>query len=162
MLKYTIVLIIIVTAVVAIKSKIRFAPTYQVRIKDIPDVYAKLEAGGQDSSFATFSFIPPDKQSPDEAINIQFSIAEGRIGLDWVLLAPANIRDKDRIQGFVQERGYVISKRSMNDVHYLRVEGGADLPKLCQEIIRDVYRVSADEELGLDMDGFQWPESEAK
>jgi hypothetical protein len=92
----------------------------------------------------------------DDGYNVQFSIEKNRIGFDWVLIAPANVRDKEKFSQFAGGQGYKIVECEMNDVKYLRVENG-DLPKLCVTVIRDLYSVSLDTDLYFNPDGFTWP-----
>ena len=127
----------------------------KVKMADIPAIFKKLQAVGKDGSFAVFIFMPPGKSSPDEAINVQFSIERGQIGFDWVLLGPANIRDKEKYVQLAGRLGYKVVEREMNNVKYLRAEEG-DLPSLCEASIRDLYSIPSDAELGLIPEGFSW------
>ena len=90
-------------------------------------------------------------------MNLQFSIEQSRVGLDWVLLAPSNVRDKERFAQFASARGYRVFEREMNKVKYLRVEDGGSLPDLCKAVIHDLYFISPESQLDLLTDGFAWP-----
>jgi hypothetical protein len=76
--------------------------------------------------------------------------------LDWVLLGPLNLRDKEKFLQFAGKLGYKVVAREGNKVKYLRVEEG-DLPKLCEASIRDLYAISSDTGLGFIPEGFTWP-----
>jgi hypothetical protein len=147
---------ILVAVLVFAKKKV-VAAEVKVKMADIPSIFEKLRATAKDGSFAVFIFTPPGKSSPDEAVNIQFSIEGGRAGLDWVLLGQPNIRDKEKFVQLGRKLGYRIVEREMNGVKYLRVEEGGSLPRLCEASIRDLYRIPSDAELDLIPEGFTWP-----
>ena len=154
-----IVLVVVVFLVIVFtlaKKKI-IAPEVKVKMADIPAIFEKLRAVAKDGSFAVFIFTPPEKMSQDEAINVQFSIEQGQIGFDWVLLGPSNIRDKEKFVQLAGRLGYKVVEREMNNVKYLRVEEGGSLPKLCEASIRDLYSISSEAELVLIPEGFTWP-----
>jgi hypothetical protein len=155
-----IVLIILVVAVVLVVvfalTKMKIVTGAKVKMVDIPAIFEKVRASGKDGSFATLAFCPPGTTSPDEAINVQFSVEGGRIGVDWVLLGPPNIRDKEKFVQLAGSLGYKVVEREMNNVKYLRVEDG-NLPRLCEASIRDLYSIPSDAELELIPDGFTWP-----
>jgi hypothetical protein len=75
-------LIIGVVIVLGLIVKSRIVKDVTVKMADIPLIFEKLKATGKDASFATFSFVPTGKTSTADAINIQFSIDRGRIGVD--------------------------------------------------------------------------------
>jgi len=149
------VLIVVVLAIVFVLVK-KIVITGEVKMTDIPAIFDKLRVGGKDGSFAVFIFTPLGKASPGEAINLQFSIEQGQIGLDWVLLGPLNLRDKEKFLQFAGKLGHKVVAREGNKVKYLRVEEG-DLPKLCEASIRDLYAISSDTGLGFIPEGFTWP-----
>jgi hypothetical protein len=147
-------LIVVVVLFFVVKSRI--VTGAKVKMADISAIFDKLKATGKDANFAVFVFTPPGKKSPDDAINVQFSIEGGRIGFDWVLLGPANIRDKEKFVQLAGSLGYKVLTCEGNKVKYLRVEDG-DLPKLCEASIRDLYSIPLDEVLELIPEGFEWP-----
>lgn len=152
-----IVIVVVVLGVILAFTKKKFAATEaKVTVADIPAIFQKLEAATKDGSFAVFIFTPPGKSPADEAINLQFSIEGGRVGFDWVLLGPPNVRDKDRFVQFAAKSGYKLVEREMNDVRYLRVEEG-NLPRLCEATIRDFYSFPPHANLDLIPEGFTWP-----
>ena len=102
-----VVIVILVSFVALMKKKIVVEP--KVKVADVPAIFEKLRAAGKDGSFAALAFTPPGEP---EAVNIQFSIEDGRIGLDWVLIGPLNIRDKKRFAQFAEKLGYrILSER---------------------------------------------------
>jgi hypothetical protein len=136
--------------------KSRIALDVKVKVADVPLIFEKLKAAGKDATFAVFAFIPPGRTSVKDAINIQFSIDKGRIGLDWVLIGVQNIRDRDNFAKFAGGAGYTVTEREMNRVKYLRIEDG-DLPKLCESVIDHLYAMPPEAELILILQGFTWP-----
>jgi hypothetical protein len=74
------------------------ASTTRVRIRDIGRVFQRLATSGVDGTLAVFLFGAngPSKPKTDE-LTVQFSIENGRPGLDWVLEDPPNIAAKDRV-----------------------------------------------------------------
>src|SRR5690348_1776163 len=102
----------------------RTADEVRVSVGQIPKVVSQLKTTGRDSSFAVFLFIPRDRPANDgdEQVNLQYSIENGRLGFDWVLLAAPNIADQDKIAAFMRDRGFAANMREMNKVRYMRVE----------------------------------------
>jgi hypothetical protein len=128
----------------------------QCTLKEIPVVFGHLSQKGHDGSFAIFTFQPSATSNPDDAVSLQFSIAGGQIGLDWCLNSPANIRDQDKLEGYIAARGQRVRLMESNQVKYLRIEQG-DLPLLCQGVIIELYAMRFDVKLDLAVQGFPWP-----
>ena|ERR1700683_2475809 len=74
-------------------------PNYRVSISDIPRVLGELSRSSSVPTYAVFMIWSPDRTEPDDVLNIQFSIEDGRPGFDWVLLEPRNIEDENRFGG---------------------------------------------------------------
>ena len=83
--------------------------------------------------------LEPDDEDP--YIDIQYSVHDGVLGLDWVLIEEQNIADKDRITRFIAELGHTVAELEMNGVEFLRVENG-DLAALGMSIVKDCYQVT--------------------
>lgn len=135
--------------------KSRVAEQHVVRLADIPQIFDKLKSRGSDGSFAVFMFSDHGKLGEEGQVNLQFSIENGSVGLDWVLIGPINIRDEERIFSFLKARGSTPSRLEENGVSYLRTERG-DLVQLCQHILKGLYGVKADEDIDLVPEGFSW------
>jgi len=133
----------------------RVAEQYVVRLSDIPQVYEQLRVEGSDRSFAVFMFSDHGKLGEEGQVNLQFSIEDGAVGLDWVLIGPTNIRDEKRIFDFLKARGSMPARLEENGVRYLRTEKG-DLVQLCQHIMNGLYGVKPTEEVDLVPEGFSW------
>jgi len=124
---------------------------------ELPSIVTKLEKTGHDGSFVVFMFSLRGNRD-DLFPNLQYSIENGRLGLDWVLLAPQNIKDESKLTDFIKGLGFSVLKREMNDVRYLRVEGNG-LDNLGVRILRDFYHLKPDAKLELIIEEFQLNDS---
>jgi hypothetical protein len=154
-----VITIAIVVAVIAVAAIVFLLtrpvhPTLAATVADIPAIVAKL-ATCKDGSFAVFMFDSP-LSSAGDAVNLQYSVEHGAVGLDWVLLGKTNIADKEKVYAFAAQVGHSMTEREMNNVRYLRVEG-RDLDKLGTSIIVEFYGIPHDAQLGLITEGFEWP-----
>jgi hypothetical protein len=126
-----------------------------VLVSQIPSVFDQLKANHKDASWAAFTFCPVGEPATDQnSVNIQYSVEGGKIGFDWVLLAPRNIADKDKIVAFMKDKHYTVLEREGNGVRYLRVEDG-DLVQLGKQVA-EFYHLQADDQMGIFVDGFEW------
>ena len=127
-------------------------PTHAaITLNGITPVYDSLKKTGQHGSFA--ALIPPSVG--DEAVNIQFSIEDGVIGLDWVLLSPINIRDRALFEELLTREGVEFAERSMNDVAYLRTTD-VRAPGLCRQVLEEIYAVPNNVDIDLVIEGWDW------
>ena len=92
-------LMIAVLVFARLRSGPLYGPDHRIRLDQIPAVYESLRKSGTEGSFAQFSPLP----APDtEELCIQFSIENGRPGLDWVLLSDENLRDRGAFETFLE------------------------------------------------------------
>jgi hypothetical protein len=134
----------------------RAATTYKVRMADIPRVFADVGASTSFPTYAMLSFETLDPSGGTSDVSMQFSKEDERIGFDWILLAPRNIKDESRFAEYARGLGYSPERKEAdNGVKYVRVEGG-DLVKLCTGVMTSMYGISADTELELIAEGFEW------
>jgi len=149
--------ILVVIAVVAglvLLIRSRIVPTRYATVADIPAIVVRL-ATLKDGSFAVFMFTSPAAPG-SEAVNLQYSVEHGTVGLDWVLLSATNIADKDRLAAFAAELGHPMTEHEMNKVRYLRTEG-AGHDRLGTSIVLEFYGVPRTAQLELITEGFDWP-----
>jgi hypothetical protein len=109
-----------------------------------------------DGHFAVLMFVPPGS-SDDEAVNLQYSIEHGAVGLDWVLLGPRNIADRGKVTEFASQRGYRFEEHQGNGVRYLRLTG-TGISDLGARIVCEFYKIGPDTKLEMITEGFQWQE----
>ena len=149
------VLLVIAGAIAFVKS--RLLVPIQVTVADIPHVLRKVSTATRTPAVASFVFATAGRPSPKDAVNLQFSVENGRPGFNWVLLAPRNIEDETSFIAFIQRRGYTFSQRSRNGVDYLRIEDG-DLALLCADVVTKFYFRPRSEAMDLVIEGFDWDE----
>lgn len=122
---------------------------------DIPSMLTAMKQSKQSQRFAILSFDSTD----GEAVNLQYSFENGVIGLDWFLIAPGNITDKDEIIKFAENLGYVvIKKEAANKEQYLHIEGSR-ISNLGMRIINDFYKINPHTKLDLVIEGFEFATS---
>jgi hypothetical protein len=145
----------------ALYLKRRFASTFSATSHknaatayEIPHVIKQLQQSARDGNFVVFLFVPPDS-TDGEAVNLQYSIEDGIIGLDWVLIGPRNIADRTKISEFAATLGYRFKECEMNDTRYLRVTGSG-ISDLGKSIIKDFYKLNLNTKLDLVTEGFEW------
>jgi hypothetical protein len=131
---------------------------YVIRSDELPGVVEELRRSGDDAAWAVFMFrtVIVSAETADDCLNLQYSLEQGVVGLDWVLLGPRNVADKVALTRFIRRREHVVKARNMNGVAYLRVENG-DLCRLGLGIIHDFYGVDGDYPMGLLVQGFPLP-----
>lgn len=147
--------VIVACLSVAWAGRARAAGPVFVHISDVPKVFAQLKQQGSDGSFAAFMFSDHGRSGTENDVNLQFSIEGGKVGLDWVLIAPVNVREEHRGLDFLEAQGAKPRHSTMNGVTYLRAEAG-DLVRLCQRIMSELYGVGADRAVELLPEGFEW------
>jgi len=126
------------------------------RPKDAAAICDLLSSKGVEASFVTF--IVPVDGPPELSANVQFSVDDGVVGLDWVLLSPTNIRDVATFERLVSEGKHTGRRLTMNDVSYVRVEDG-DIAALFQRALREMYDVADDDVLEVVVEGVTLPQS---
>ena len=129
-----------------------------VRTEKLPALAAAMAHGSKPVRYAALIFSTPDRPSDEEAVTLQMSYENGRVGFDWVLLAPRNIEDKEKFEAFARAHGVDPVARSTNGVSYLRVEC-PDVAKFTASVAREMYHRPPNEPFALVYQGFDWPQS---
>ena len=125
-------------------------------VSQIPSVFDQLSQNGKERSFAAFVFGPADDPANEEKIiNMQYSVENGTIGFDWVLLAPGNKKDLAKVEAFIKARGHTVMTKEANGVRYLRVEGQG-LSELGTAIAKELYSLKDNDQMALFTDKFEW------
>ena len=122
-----------------------------IAVADVGEVFRQISAQGVETSFAVFA-IPTGEEDKDDAVEIQFSVEDGKTGLDWILMSPANIEEKPKVIQYAASKGVEWQEKEMNDWWYLRIEQG-DVVGLCTSLIEDLYQV---EQVELKYGGFRY------
>ena len=127
-----------------------------VSLPDVPRVVRMLREAGREGAFVVLLFgkdgAPP---AASEALNVQFSVEKGRVGLDWILASPLNVAEETRVLEFFGREGRPVETRSKNGISYLRIEDG-DLAALCEVLLARLFGVSAEQKLTLIAEGVSW------
>jgi hypothetical protein len=134
-----------------------FAPSsfdFTVRPYDIAGGVQQLRKNGREDSWMVFLFdtLKVSEATDDQSLALQYSVGEGRVGLDWVLMGPRNIADSEKVAALMRHRGHTVERIELNEVEFLRVEDG-DLTQLGECILEQLYGVPPNAELGLLIDG---------
>jgi hypothetical protein len=155
-LTFIIIAVVVVAIIVMVaKGKIGIANESTIRVADIPAVFSQLRATGSDGSFAVF--IPtPEQSDSDESVNVQFSIENASIGLDWVLISSVNIRDQEKFEDIARRSRFNYLETEMNGVRYLRTEDRKS-DDLCIKLLSEIYGLTDQDSIGLIIESFEWP-----
>jgi len=122
-----------------------------IAVADIGKVFRQISAQGVETSFAVF-VIRTGEENKDNTVEIQYSVENGKTGLDWILMSPANIGEKPKVIQYAASKGVEWQKKEMNDWLYLRIEEG-DLVVFCTSLIKDLYQV---DQVELKYGGFRY------
>ena len=135
--------------------RFRTAPTPaqedQVPLDRVKTVYDSLRTTGGESSFAVFM-----PGSTAGAPDIQFSIQNGRIGLDWVLVGDANVRGREGFEKLLDSAEASYRELEMNGVRYVRTEDER-APQLCRRALEEIFEVDPQGSVALIVESFEWP-----
>lgn len=127
-----------------------------VTIRDVPAVLTALSLKTRDGTFAVFLFgANGEPPAAEGALNVQFSVEGGEMGIDWVLISPLNVDAQERFRSFFNQKACAVFQREMNDVKYLRVQTG-HLSQLLQEFLRQEFGVTSGQAMSLIASGFKW------
>ena len=127
-----------------------------VTLNDIPLVIEQIVKTGRDGAFAVF-LIPDTHGDDGDMANLQISIENNKLGVDWVLLADRNISDKEYFTKIIEKNHLIAKQFTMNEVTYLRVENASDVNKLIKDLLIEMYEVGDSEKLDLIITDFEWP-----
>ena len=126
-----------------------------VTTRDFPGLCNALQQSGSEGSFWVV-LVPATAGADGCGANLQYSIEDGVLGADWVLLAERNVEDKDQFLAALQRAGARVTEKERNGVRYLRATGAPDLALAGEDLLHRVYAVNADDDLQLIMTGFEW------
>lgn len=139
----------------AIVFKSRVAPPAQIVADQIPAVLQALAASDKSPAFAVLMFTTPGAPNEDDRLEVQYAVENGKLGFDWLLVAPQNTKDQGRFADFAAAHGYQVIQQERNHVRYLRVENG-DLAALGRDILLELYKRPANQPIAMVTEGFDW------
>jgi hypothetical protein len=134
----------------------KLARARPVQLSDLPQIVNAMTNGTAKVRYAGLTFNTPDRPKDDDAVNLNLSFENGKVGFDWVLLATRNLQDEAAFKEFARRRGIEPVSLTMNGVSYLRVECG-DIAKFTASIAMEMYACPQNQTLTLFHDGFTWP-----
>lgn len=125
-----------------------------VTLDKISSLVNSLQSSGSEEAFVLFLF-PKEIVSNGYAPGLQYSIINGKLGIDYLLNSEFNKNKASNFNSIVSELGYKPEKKEMNGVEYTRIEGGS-LVECGQEILRRLYQVKDNEKIHLVIRGFDY------
>lgn len=120
-----------------------------VAVADIAKVFREISTQAVETSFAVFII---QRGESDDPVEIQFSVEDGKAGVDWILMSPPNIEEKPKVIEYAVSRGFEWREKEMNDWQYMRIDDG-DVAGLCMSLITDLYEA---EQVELKYGGFRY------
>jgi hypothetical protein len=129
-------------------------------LRDLSSAFEALRLGSAEESFVVF-IVPeehdtePKGDDANPSPNVQFSVEREVVGLDWVLISPANLEKEADFVRLAQALGHSVRRLRQNAVSYLRVEDG-DVVELARQALVQLFDVGDDYPLVLVTDGVDW------
>ncbi len=106
-----------------------------IAVADVAEVFRQISAQAVETSFAVFII---QREGDEDPVEIQFSVEDGKTGLDWILMSQPNIDEKPKVIEYAASRDLEWQEKEMNDWQYMRIADG-DLAGLCTSLIADLY-----------------------
>jgi hypothetical protein len=126
-----------------------------ITLKEFPELVDSLKKSNKNESFFVV-LIPKTAEDDGFDANFQFSIDKGELGIDWVLLAKRNIKDKELFNDVAKKSGLICMELQANGVEYIRAKGNGDLAAIGQQIIKNIYSIDEDVKMQLIITGMDW------
>lgn len=126
----------------------------RARLSDLQRLYELVASASHDDAW--ICFLPASVAPGDtEVVHLQFSLENDRPGLDWFLLAPANLRDRTSFEQLAESMGIGLTPGQRNGVDYLRTEEERGV-ELCRRVLVDMYGADESTILDLVFDKHDW------
>ena len=120
-----------------------------IKVEHVKALFSALMKSENPPLFVGFIFTPPDSQANLGAINIQFSMEDGKPGFDWISFNDRNKEDEQSFMTYAVERGFLWRlSYERDDDRILRVENGA-LAALCSGVMTEMYSLPLDQAVEL-------------
>ena len=126
-----------------------------VGCSDFPALIAALKDSGRNGSFWVV-LIPGTEKVDGLAANLQFSIEDDELGMDWVLIAQSNLELKGRFLRLASFEGLKPQEVEQNGVKYVRATGDKDWPNIGKKILEQMFDQDKLTKMPLIVTGFQW------
>ena len=123
----------------------RLVPSRPVKVSAVPQLFERLKARARELAYISL-VLPPQPGARQSTLNIQFSILNGLIGLDWVVADGESVDREAEFSTLAKSLGHTVRESSVAGLRSLRVEDG-DLPALCRRVLVDIARLPGDGEL---------------
>ena len=126
-----------------------------VSIDDFPELVTAIQKTGKDGAFWVV-LIPGTALKDGLAANLQYSMENGVLGLDWVLIADRNISERKKFVQIVEKLGHRVDLKEGNGVQYLRVVEVKNMPELGQIVLKQLFGTDSSQKLNLIITNFKW------
>ena len=158
---YTIIIIIILALVTIYQIYLRYNIRHNnsdggyVTISELPELIKALNASKTNGSFFVL-LIPNTAESDGYNANLQYSIEDNEIGIDWVLIAKSNINNKDKFEEIIKNKGLNCKHLSGNNVDYIRATGNKNMEEIGKSLLQEMFSVTAETKFQLIITGMTW------
>ncbi|MCX6141047.1 MAG: hypothetical protein NTX15_09505 [Candidatus Kapabacteria bacterium] len=126
-----------------------------VTVADVEKVLDAVKSSAKVEVFAVF-LIPSERGTKEDGLpSIEFSMENGVVGIDYVLLSKENVARRHEFVELAVSRGHHISEHEMASVPYLRVEDG-NLSALLRAALTDVFGVHEKDNLSIVLEGVDY------
>lgn len=126
----------------------------RARLSDLQRLYDLVADAAHDDAWVLF-MPEPARHEQTEVVHLQFALANGRPGFEWVLLAPVNLKDRASFEKLADSMGIDISRGRLKSVEYLRTEDERSVD-LCRRILIEMYGADESTTLDLVFDKHEW------
>jgi len=135
-------------------ARTRVQPVAHATVAQIGAVFESLRAAPSEPAFVVISFNTPEQPRAADAVDLQFYKESGRVGFDWALESPRNLRDEERFLSFARSAGFLPRPMETNGVRHHRVDEG-DVLRLCTGVITELYGCPPQTRVDLIIEGFE-------
>ena len=126
-----------------------------VGTQDFPALFAALKATGKEGAFWVV-LVPGTAKGDGYAANLQFSIEDNELGMDWVLIAQSNLELKENFVRIATAENLKVREVERNGVKYLRATGGRDWPSIGKKFLVHTFGEHRTAKMQLIITDFTW------
>ncbi len=132
-------------------------PSRPVKVSAVSQLFTRLQERAQEHAYIAL-VPPPEAGARQTTLNLQFSIARGRIGLDWIVTDGDSLEKEPEFAALARSLGHAVQEETVAGQRALRVEDG-DLVALCRRVLREIAHVPEDGEIQFTQKGLAAPRS---